>query len=44
MVKNEVNKVIKVEKMRRKVKDFMKVNGRGNVDTVIITTFWCGVE
>ena len=31
MVEDEVDEIIKVEKVRRKVKDFMKVNGRGNV-------------
>ena len=44
MIEDEVDKIIEVEKMRRKVKDFIKVNRRGNVDTAITTIFWCGVE
>ena len=44
MVEDEVDEVIKVEKVRRKVKDFIKVNGRGNVDIAITTIFWCGVK
>ena len=39
MVEDEVDEIIEVEKVRRKVKDFIKVNGRGNVDTAITTTF-----
>ena len=44
MIKDEIDEVIKIEKMRRKVKDFIKMNGRGNVDTAITTTFWCGIK
>ena len=44
MIEDKVDEVIEVKKVRRKVKNFIKVNGRGNVDIAITTIFWCGVK
>ena len=45
VVKVDIDEIDKVEKVQRKVEGLIvKVNGRGNADTTITTTFWCGVE